>query len=482
MSPSGDLVLGLDMGTSGVKAIAVDEDERVLAEAATPLTVEAPRPGWSEQRPEAWSEAACACLDRLAAEHGLMARVAAMGLSGQMLGAVLVGRDDRAVRPAILWNDQRATAECAVLRGRVPDIGRRANGTPDPGLTAPKLMWLAAHEPGALARADCLMLPKDHLRLWLTGERATDPSDAGGTMMLDCASGRWDPELVAAAGWEEARLPPVVPSRSVAGRLRPALAARWGLRAGLPVAAGAGDNMACALGAGAARPGEAAITLGTSGVICAVDGAFRPGPEAAILTSAHAAPGAFLSMAVVMSATASLAWLAGLTGTDPATLAAEAERVAPDDAPLCRPSLTGLRTPHDRPEAGGAIAGLTPRTGRAALARAVMEGVAFQLRECAEAQRGLGIDPGRHVAVGGGARSPFWLRLVAEALGRPILTAPRGDLAAPMGAARLARAALRPGEAMAVPPPEGAEVRPDPARVEAMAARFDRWREALAPG
>ena len=480
-------VLGIDLGTSGAKAVIADPRDAVLAEASAPIAVDTPRPGWSEQHPGAWIEAVGACLDALAARGpAAMARVEAIGLSGQMLGAVLLDAADRPLRPAILWNDQRALAECAVLRERVPDIGRRANGTPDPGLTAPKLLWLAAHEPQVMDRAALLLLPKDLLRLWLTGERATEPTDAGGTMLLDCATGRWDAELCAAAGWDEGRLPPVVPSWSAAGGLRGPLARRWGLREGLPVAAGAGDNMAAALGAGAARHGEAAITLGTSGVVCAVDAAFRPAPESAILTSAHAAPGAFLSMAVVMSATASLGWLARLLGTEAAALAREAEAFVSDgrveEAPLCRPSLTGLRTPHDRPDAAGALVGLTPRTDRGALAYAVMEGVAFQFRECVEAQRRAGLTPASFVAVGGGARSALWLRLIAGALGRPLAASPAAPVAAPLGAARLARACLAPGsvaEAVGRRVPTAEPDVPDEALVAGLDRRFRLHRARL---
>ena len=480
-------VLGIDLGTSGAKAVIADEAGAVLAEASVPIEVSAPRPGWSEQQPDLWVDAVGACLDALAArDPQLMGAVEALGLSGQMLGAVLLDAADRPLRPAILWNDQRALAECAVLRKRVPDIGRRANGIPDPGLTAPKLMWLAANEPRVLDHAVLLLLPKDFLRLWLTGERATEPTDAGGTMLLDVRTGRWDAELCAAAGWDEDRLPPVVPSWSAAGGLRPALAARWGLRPGLPVAAGAGDNMACALGAGAARPGEAAITLGTSAVVCAVEAAFRPAPESAILTSAHAVPGAFLSMAVVMSATASLAWLGRITSVDAVALAREAEAFVAagrvEEAPLCRPSLTGLRTPQNRPNAAGAFAGLTSRTDRAALAYAVMEGVAFQIRECVEAQRRAGLAPASFVAVGGGARSALWRRLIASALGEPLGFGPTAPVAAPLGAARLARAAVAAGsaaEVMGRDVPAGTTEAPDPALTSALNARFQLHRSQL---
>ena len=293
---SGDCWLGIDLGTSGIKAIVVDGAERVLASASRPLGTRRLHDGWSEQHPDDWWAAALDCLDELARDGGVMGRVGGIGLSGQMLGPVLVDRDDRPVRHVLLWNDCRSVRECDELLASVPDIGRRANATPDPGVGAPKLLWLARHEPHVFARADCLLLPKDYLRLKLTGERSTEPSDAGGTMLMDVATSRWSEELCAAAGWDTSRLPRVRASWEAAGELLPALAARFGLPAGVPVAAGAGDNMACSLGVGVARPGDCAITLGTSGVVCTVDDRFRPLPEQAFLTSRHAAPDAFLSM------------------------------------------------------------------------------------------------------------------------------------------------------------------------------------------
>lgn len=448
------LFCGLDIGTSGVKAVLLDADDAAHAEAAEPIAVSAPRPGWSEQHPDLWWDATVAVLDRLAAGHpDLCRRVGGIGLSGQMLGAVLLDAADRPVRPAILWNDRRAIAESAALLARVPDIGRRTNGAPDPGLTAPKLLWLATHEPAALEAARWLMLPKDYVRLRLTGERLTEPTDAGGTMLLDVATGRWDAALCAAAGWDVARLPPLVASWSAAGGLRPELAARWGMRPGLPVAAGAGDNMACTLGVGAARPGEAVTTLGTSAVLCAVDGAFRPGPEVAVLTSAHAAPAAFLSMGVVMSATAALDWLARLSGLTVPALAAEIDAFAAGGdisaAPSVFPAFAGVRTPGNRPDATATVAHLTQETPRGALGYALLEGLSFQLLDCLRAQQALGVPVERMSLVGGGARNRLWARMIAALFGIALEMPRNAPLAACTGAARLAAVAAGAGEASA---------------------------------
>lgn len=437
---------GIDLGTSGVKVALFDADDTQHAVAARVIDVSRPFPGWSEQHPDIWWDAVVACLDELAAHRkDLLAAMRGIGLSGQMLGPVLLDRDLLPLRPAILWNDQRALAECDTLLARVPDIGLRTNGAPDPGLVAPKLLWLAEHEPAILDATRLLLLPKDYVRLRLTGEVATEPTDGGGTMLMDCATGRWDAALCDAAGWSTDRLPEVRTTWEAAGMLRDDLAARWGAPAGIAVAAGAGDNMACTIGVGAARPGDVAISIGTSAVVNAVDEVFHPVPDKAVLTSAHAAPDVFLSMGVVMSATASLDWLARLTGVAAAGLAAEAERFAAagdiGTAPVMRPSLSGLRTPHNRPDASGAIDGLRQTSDRAALAYALLEGVAFQIAECAQAQRSAGVTFSDIRLVGGGARSALWPRLIATMLDSE-LTVPEGAaLSANIGAARLSRIA-----------------------------------------
>jgi xylulokinase len=479
--------IGIDVGTSGVKVAVFDEDGACLAEANRRLAVSAPRPGWSEQHPDVWVEAAFAGLDEIAARApAVLARAGSIGLSGQMLGAVLLDRDGRPVRPAILWNDQRAVREARELGARVPDIGRRTNGRPDPGLTAPKLVWLARHEPEAFARATMLVLPKDYLRLALTGEVATEPSDATGTMLMDCASGLFADDLCAAAGWSREKLPRVCASWEAAGTLRPELARRFGLKPGLVVAAGAGDNMAGSLGVGVAAPGDAVITIGTSAVVCIVDGAFRPLPEKAVLTGLHAAPCAWLSMGVVMSATATFDWLCRLTGADAPTLAAEAAVFAATDAiadaPLMLPTLTGVRTPHDEPEATGALFGLRPGSDRAALAYAALEGIAFQIGECFHAQRAGGVRAERIALVGGGARIALLARLVATVVDAPLARLDGAALAATAGAARLGAVAA--GEAgtaaLAAKPSQAASVEPDAGLRAIVAERTARWTHALA--
>lgn len=471
------LHIGIDLGTSGIKAVLIEDLTRVIAVASEPVAVSRPHVGWSEQDADLWVSTVLACLDRLAADAPReMAAVQGIGLSGQMLAALVLDENLKPLRPAMLWNDQRALAECAELLAAVPDIGQRTNGTPDPGITAPKLLWLRKHEPALMDRARMLMLTKDYVRLALTGEVATEPSDAGGTQLLDVASGHWDPALCAATGWNPAHLPPVLDSWAEAGRLRPDLCARWGMTGPVSVAAGAGDNMGSTLGAGGARPGDAVLTIGTSGVACIVDGTFHPGPERAILTSAHVVPKVFLSMGVVMSATASLDWVGQLTGRKVPELDAEATAFVaaqgPGAAPVFLPCLTGIRTPLNRPDLTGRITGLHPGVTPAMLAYATMEGVAFQFADCIAAQQEVGVRPERFTVVGGGTRSPLWLRLLATALDRPVSLIDGADMAGPRGAARLAAvAAGAPVSILSDAVAPVREVSPDPALALAIAAR-----------
>ncbi len=479
------LSIGIDLGTSGIKVVIFADGCRPMAQASQPIAVSIPRLGWAEQDADLCVAAVFACMDELAAGYSdLMAGVQGIGLSGQMLACLPLDRDLRPLRPAMLWNDQRAIAECTDLAALVPDIGLRTNGTPDPGITAPKLMWLARHEPMVMDAARMLMLTKDYVRLALTGEVASDPTDAGGTQLLDCRTGLWDAALCEAVGWNPDHLPPLLNAWDRAGDLRGPLAARWGLRAGIAVATGAGDNMGSTLGAGAATPGDAVLTIGTSGVSCVVDAAFHPGPDRAILTSAHAAPDAYLSMGVVMSATAALEWVGRLTGQGAATLASGAEALVASgghvDAPVFLPCLNGIRTPLNRPDAQGRIEGLHPGVTPADLGYATMEGVALQFEACVAAQRAVGVRPDRFLAVGGGTRSALWTRLLATALDQPISLPEGADMAGPAGAARLALVASGHDIALLSQPRViHSTIYPDPALARILAPRISRFRMLL---
>lgn len=474
---------GIDLGTSGIKIALVDEAGTCLASAARASPVDVPHPGWSQQDPDQWWALSRDIFDELAATHpNLMAGLKGISLSGHMLGPVFLDKANRPTTPCILWNDQRSIAECAELLAKVPDIGWRTNGQPDPGLGAPKLLWLAKHIPQVLDAADVLMLPKDYVALNLTGERTTDYSDASGTMLLDCASGAWDDELLAAAGWDRARLPPLLQSCDVAGQLKPDLCARWKTPDSVLVAAGSGDNYAAALGVGAAASGRAALSIGTSGVLCAADAVFHPAPEQAILTTPHAAPGLFLSMGVVMSATQSLDWLSRLTSIRASDLAAMAEARAASgigDLPLSRPSVTGVRTPDNRPDAQGFVGGLTAGHDASDLAYAILEGVAMQFHAAYTAQKAADVPIDTLAAVGGGTRSLFWVSLIATLFDTEISIPQQGEISACLGAARMAQAAADPAGRAAIlsrKNPSKAVARPSAPLRAALLERYEQHR------
>ncbi len=408
---SREACVGLDVGTTGVKAVVLSPDGGVLARAERGYPLSTPRPGWAEQDPELWWQAAQAALADVCAGR----EVSGIGLSGQMHGLVALDANERVLRPAILWNDQRTAAECAEIEERV-GLARLIELTGNralTGFTAPKLLWLRRHEPETYARIRHVLLPKDYVRLRLTGERAIDAADASGTLLLDVAARRWSDAVLAALELPAAWLPPVLESPQPAGETE----------ARVPVAAGAGDQPAAALGVGVDRPGPLSVVLGTSGVVLAALPAFRADPQARVHAFCHAVPGAWQAMGVMLSAAGSLQWLrdALAPGVSFEQLLAEAERWPPGaDGLLFAPYLAGERTPHADPDARAAFVGLELRHDRGALVRAVLEGVAFGLRDSLELLRALGVAAERGRASGGGARGRLWLEIVASVLGLPL--------------------------------------------------------------
>ena len=411
----GQVIVGLDVGTTGVKAVAIASDGRVHATAAEAYELSTPRPGWAEQDPEDWWRASDRALAALPGPD-------AIGLAGQMHGLVVLDARDRVLRPAILWNDQRTAAECAEIEERVglerliALTGNRALT----GFTAPKLLWLRRHEPAVYARIAHVLLPKDYVRLRLMGDRAIDVADGSGTLLLDVANRRWSEEVLSALELTAEWLPPVYESPDVPG------------------APGAGDQAAGALGVGVDRPGPVSVVLGTSGVVFAALPAFAADAEARVHSFCHAVPGAWHAMGVMLSAAGSLRWLRDVLGGAYEDLLAAAERWRPGaEGVSFQPYLAGERTPHADPNARGAFVGLGLRHDRGALARAVLEGVAFGLRDSLELLAALGVraDVGR--VSGGGARSALWLRIVASVLGIP-LERTAVDEGAAYGAALLA--------------------------------------------
>jgi xylulokinase len=387
-------LIGLDVGTSGVKGIAIDDDGAIVAVAEEAYPLSTPRPGWAEQDPEDWWRASQAVLARLPDGP--------VGLSGQMHGLVTLDDGDRVLRPAILWNDQRTGAECAEIEERV-GLARLVELTGNralAGFTAPKLLWLRRHEPDVYARISHILLPKDYVRLRLTGERAIDAADASGTLLFDVAHRRWSAEVCEALELPMEWLPPASESTEIAG---------------------AGDQAAAALGVGIAAPGPLSVVLGTSGVVFSALPAYAPDARARVHTFCHAVPGTWHAMGVMLSAAGSAAWLRGSLHAPYQELDAEAERWEPGaEGLLFAPYLAGERTPYPDPEARGAFVGLSLRHDRGAMWRAMLEGVAFGLRDSLELLRSLGVEPTVGRVSGGGARSELWLRIVASALGVPL--------------------------------------------------------------
>ncbi|MBC7157179.1 MAG: xylulokinase, partial [Rhodobacteraceae bacterium] len=462
------MYLGLDLGTSGLKGVLIDDAQRLVAEATAPLDVSRPAPGWSEQSPADWIAAAETVLEALAAAHDLSG-VAGIGLSGQMHGATLIDAAGEVLRPCILWNDTRAHAEAAELDAD-PMFRRLTGNIVFPGFTAPKLVWVQRHEPAVFARVDKVLLPKDYLRLWLTGEAVAEMSDAAGTAWLDTGARDWDAGLLAATGLGRAQMPRLVEGSEVSGTLRPALAARFGMGAAVVIAGGAGDNAAAGIGTGVVHAGQAFVSLGTSGVLFAANDGYRPAPATAVHTFCHALPGTWHQMGVILAATDALNWFAGLMGTDAAGLTAGLGALQAPGPTRFLPYLGGERTPLNDAAIRAAFIGLSHATDRAAATRAVLEGVTFAIRDCRDALAATGTRLESLLAVGGGARSDYWLGAIATALETPVSVPEAGDYGGAFGAARLGlMAATGAGAEIATPPAIARTIAPDPA----LAAAFD---------
>lgn len=432
------MYLGLDLGTSGVKALLIDDSQKAVGAGHGALEVSRPHHGWSEQDPADWIRACEEAIAALKAAYPReMAAVAGIGLSGQMHGATLLDAADHVLRPCILWNDTRSHAEAAALDAD-PRFRKITGNIVFPGFTAPKLVWVKNNEPAVFARVARVLLPKDYLRLWLAGEHISEMSDSAGTSWLDVEKRRWSPELLAATALEEKAMPALVEGTERAGGLRAELAARWGMQAGIPIAGGAGDNAASAAGMGTVRPGHAFVSLGTSGVLFAANGSYLPNPESAVHTFCHALPATWHQMGVILSATDSLNWLAGITGKGAGELTAELGSAlkAPTGVTFL-PYLSGERTPYNDSAIRGSFTGLAHEADRAALTQAVLEGVAFAFRDSLEALRKAGTELKRVTAIGGGSRSRYWLEAIATALGIPVDVPEDGDYGAAFGAARL---------------------------------------------
>ena len=471
------MYLGIDLGTSGVKALLIDEGQSVVDEAHAPLTVQRPHPGWSEQRPADWLTATSAVLDQLAARNDL-GGVRGIGLSGQMHGATLLDAADNVLRDCILWNDTRSAGQAARLDDD-PRFREISGNIVFPGFTAPKLVWVSENEPEIFKRVARVLLPKDYLRLWLTGEAVSEMSDAAGTSWFATGARDWSDTLLAASGMTREQMPRLVEGSASSGGLRREIASRWGMKPDTVVAGGGGDNAASGIGMGVVRAGQAFVSLGTSGVLFAACDSYRPDANSSVHTFCHAIPETWHQMGVILSATDSLNWYAGVTGRKAGDLTADLDVLQQPGRAMFLPYLGGERTPHNDAKMRGALIGISHQTDVAAGTRAVIEGVTFAVRDCFDALSATGTRFDSLIAVGGGSRSDYWLSAIATALNIPIQIPEAGDFGGAFGAARLAMMSVTDGGlALATPPAIAREVNPVADLIEPFSVAHERYKRS----
>lgn len=483
------MYLGIDLGTSEVKVLLIDEQQSIVASAHAMLAISRPQPHWSEQDPAHWWQATQQAMATLLRSHPVeLSALRAIGLSGQMHGAVLLDAAGSVLRPAILWNDVRSSVECVELERRVPQSRAITGNLAMPGFTAPKLLWVARHEPELFGQIAMVLLPKDYLRYLLSGEFISDMSDASGTLWLDVQQRDWSDVMLDACALQRAQMPRLVEGAAPGGFLKPELAQAWGIEGGVVIAGGAGDNAASAIGMGVVAQGDGFISLGTSGVFFAANDAYRPAAERGLHTFCHALPERWHQMGVMLSAASCLRWVTQLThADDEAALLREVEALgvaARSSAPLFLPYLSGERTPHNDPDASGVWFGLHHDTDRALLAYSVLEGVAFGVRDSYLALRAPGSAEdaigasGPLALVGGGSRSRYWAQLLASTLDLPLALHDGAHVGAALGAARLAMLAFDPQRAIldvCFAPPVHAVIEPDADWHAVLLPRFERY-------
>lgn len=449
MSTPTATAIGIDLGTTDLKAVLLNEEGIVQGHASAPIQSYYSRMGWSEQNPEDWWRACLTALGDLSSRHpDAWSRVCCVGLSGQMHGVVAVDAENRPVRPAIIWNDSRATSQAAVLAERFSLATDTLGSVPMAGFTAPKLLWLKEHEPDVFSKIDCVLSPKDFLRLRLTGVRATDTSDAAGTLWMDVRRRSWYEPMVEATGLKMRQMPEIVEGTSSTGKLTNEVANLLRLHAPVIVAAGGGDNPASAVGIGACSAGDAFITLGTSAAVVAMTSAPVAHISGGIHGFAHTLPGQWYAMGAILSGASCLRWATRLLSVeseqallDQVAATVPAAGPPPSHAPIFLPYLSGERTPYNDPLIRGGFMNLGIDTSPALLGYSVLEGVSFALRDAMTAVETSGVAVGNCALVGGGARSEYWAQLLADVLGRTLYTLVGSELGAGIGAAKLGFAA-----------------------------------------
>ncbi|MDF1760371.1 MAG: xylulokinase [Coxiellaceae bacterium] len=433
------MYLGVDLGTSSVKLVLLDEQQNIIGSSGASLCVSRPHPLWSEQDPAAWWRGTEEAFFNLKLNYPQqVGAIKAIGLSGQMHGAVLINDKGEPIRPAILWNDGRSFQACDTLLHREPDAIEITGNLIMPGFTAPKLLWLQENEPDNFAKIHKVLLPKDYLRFRLTGEFATDMSDASGTCWLDVAQRQWSDKMLAATDLSQDHMPELFEGNQVTSTLSKALATHWGISPEVQVIAGAGDNAASAVSVNVTKPGEAFISLGTSGVYFIADDQYRSYAESAVHSFCHCLPGRWHEMNVHLSAASCLDWLAKLTHSDVDTLLSQAETHQLKNVPIFLPYLSGERTPHNDPHARGAFFGMSYDTDASALMQSVLEGVALAFAEGQQILQDKGVEIQEVNLVGGGSRSAHWAQLLASVLQRPMAVLDSSEVGGALGAAKLA--------------------------------------------
>ena len=438
------MYLGLDLGTSSVKAIIMNEQGDVVASHSIPLTLSRPHPQWSEQDPQAWWQATDEAIKQLSRTQP-MEQIQANGLSGQMHGAVLLDAQQNILRPAILWNDGRSVKQCLRLAKQYPQFKEITGNLVMPGFTAPKLQWVAENEAEIFCQIAHVLLPKDFLRWKMSGNFASDMSDAAGTLWLDMQKRDWSDELLAATGLSRCQMPTLFEGNQITGYLLPEIAKKWQMKQ-VPIIAGGGDNAAGAIGVGVYQPGQGMLSLGTSGVYFVVSEKFLQNSDNAVHSFCHALPQTWHLMSVILSAASCLDWVCQLTGiSDVGAMFKEIEQHAHSDSSLLfLPYLSGERTPYNNADAKGVFWGLTHQHQRADLCRAVLEGVSFALRQGIEVADKAGQHADNITLIGGGARSEYWRQLLADITGKTLDYRQGGDVGPALGAARLAQLAINP--------------------------------------
>lgn len=442
------MYIGIDLGTSGVKVILMDEAQNIIATENVSLSISRPKPLWSEQNPDDWWLATDQAMLTLQSQHDLQ-HVKAIGLTGQMHGAVLLDKNNQALRPAILWNDGRCYEECSELEKEVPDSRNITGNLMMPGFTAPKLKWIYKHEPDIFKKIAKVLLPKDYLRYKMTNTFATDMSDAAGTMWLDVKNRQWNDRLLQACHLSQDNMPTLYEGNEITGMLTDAIVQRWQLNK-IPVVAGGGDNAAGAIGMGLYSSGEAMLSLGTSGVYFVVTDHFLSQPEAAVHSFCHALPQTWHLMSVMLSAASCLDWACNILNVESVpTLLTMIQIDKPSETPVYfLPYLSGERTPHNNPNAKGVFFNLTLEHNRADLARAVLEGISFALADCIHLIDDMGVSAKEIFLIGGGAQSAYWAQLLSDISGKTLLITEGGNVGPALGAAKLAQIACHPADAI----------------------------------